>query len=95
MPKGYIIAHITVEDAESYKKYAEGATPAQKKHGARVLARGGRSEALEGTYRPRNVILEFDTYEQARDYYNSPEYQAARVHRVGKSSGDFLLLEGV
>lgn len=94
MTKAYLVAHITIHDEASYKEYAAQATVAQQIYGARVLARGGRSEGLEGQYRPRNVILEFDSYEAALKYYHSPEYQAARNHRVGKSDGDFIIVEG-
>ena len=94
MPKGYIIARVTVEDAERYAEYAKGSSAAMQKYGARVLVRGGRCEALEGEARPRNVVIEFESYEQARAYYHSPEYQAAREHRVGVSQGEFLLVEG-
>jgi uncharacterized protein (DUF1330 family) len=95
MPKGYLVAHITVHDMERYQYYAQASAQAQKLHGARVLARGGAYEALEGAARPRNVILEFDSYEQARRYYHSPEYQAARQHRLGAAEGEFVLIEGV
>jgi uncharacterized protein (DUF1330 family) len=94
MPKGYIIARVTVEDAERYAEYAKGSGAAMQKFGARVLVRGGRYEALEGEARPRNVVIEFDSYDQARAYFHSPEYQAAREHRVGVSQGEFLLVEG-
>ena len=94
MPKGYIIARVTVDDNDAYMRYAQGALIAMKKYGARVLARGGRFEALDGEARPRNVILEFESYDQAKAYFNSPEYQAARAHRVGKSVGEFVLVEG-
>ena len=94
MPKGYIIARVTVEDNDAYMRYAQGALIAMKKYGARVLARGGKCEALDGEARPRNVILEFESYDQAKAYFNSPEYQAAREHRVGKSIGEFVLVEG-
>lgn len=95
MPKGYLIAHVSVDDPESYTRYAQAATEAQKLYGARVLARGGRSEGLEGNYKARNVILEFDSYEAALNYYHSPQYQAARQHRIGKADGDFIVIEGV
>jgi uncharacterized protein (DUF1330 family) len=42
MPKGYIIARVTVEDAERYAEYAKGSGPAMQKFGARALVRGGR-----------------------------------------------------
>ncbi|MBX9760157.1 MAG: DUF1330 domain-containing protein [Beijerinckiaceae bacterium] len=94
MAKGYIIARVTVDDNDAYMRYAQGALIAMKKYGARVLARGGKCEALDGEARPRNVILEFESYDQAKAYFNSPEYQAARAHRVGKSVGEFVLVEG-
>ena len=94
MPKGYIIARVTVDDNDAYMRYAQGASVAMKKYGARILARGGKYEALDGEARPRNVILEFESYDQAKAYFESPEYQAARAHRMGKSIGEFVLVEG-
>ena len=94
MPKGYIIARVTVEDSERYAEYAKGSGAAAQKHGARALVRGGRFEALEGDARARNVVLEFDSYDAARAYYYSPEYQAAREHRLGAAQADILLVEG-
>ena len=66
MPKGYIIARVSVDDPDTYALYAKGAFAAMQKYGARILARGGRSEALEGEARARNVILEFESYDQAK-----------------------------
>ena len=94
MPKGYIIARVTVDDNDAYMRYAQAASVAMKKYGARILARGGKYEPLDGVARPRNVILEFESYDQAKAYFNSPEYQAAREHRVGGSTGEFVLVEG-
>ena len=94
MPKGYIIARVTVEDNERYAEYARAAAKAQQLHGAKVLVRAGRHEALEGSARPRNVILEFQSYEAARAYYHSPEYQAAREHRLGAAQADIMVIEG-
>lgn len=94
MAKGYIIARVTVDDNDAYMRYAQAAAVAMKKYGARILARGGKYEALDGEARPRNVILEFESYDKAKAYFNSPEYQAARAHRLGKSIGEFVLVEG-
>ncbi len=95
MPKGYIIARVTVDDPEGYKPYMEAAAAAQKLYGARPLARGGRFEPLEGEARARNVILEFPSYEAAKTYYYSPEYQAAVASRRPISTAELVLVEGV
>jgi len=94
MPKAYWIAHVTVTDPDPYALYAKGATEAFEKHGARVLARGGEIVALEGQSSPRNVIIEFESMKAARACYDSPEYQAARNHRIGAGEAQIMLLEG-
>jgi uncharacterized protein (DUF1330 family) len=95
MPKGYLIARVDIKDPVAYARYAEGAAIAIKKYGAKPLARGGKHEALEGPARARNVVLEFESLDAARDYYNSPEYQAAKAHREGAAEAEFVLVEGV
>ncbi len=94
MAKGYIIVRVDVSDPEAYGRYAKATAVAVEKFGAKPLARGGRYEALEGPSRSRNVIMEFESYEQAKAYYHSDEYQAAREHRLGAAEGEFVVVEG-
>ena len=95
MTKGYVIARVTVNDPDAYQRYADLARVAMERHGAKILARGGRYAALEGEARPRNVILEFQSYEAALAYWNSPDYQAARAHRLGAADIELCVVEGV
>lgn len=95
MSKGYVIARVDVSDPEAYARYAAAATKAIANHGGRALVRGGRFEAPEGQARARNVVLEFESYEAARAYYHSAEYQAAKAHREGAAEAEFVLVEGV
>ena len=95
MPKGYVIARVDVTDPEAYARYAAEATKVIAARGGRPLARGGRSEALEGKARARNVVLEFDSYDAARAYFHSAEYQAARALRKGAAEIEMVLVEGV
>jgi uncharacterized protein (DUF1330 family) len=95
MPKAYWIAHLDVHDPETYKRYIETATPAYARHGAKFLARGGRTDTPEGPARARNVIIEFASMEDAIACYHSPEYIMARAFRQKASTGEFILVEGV
>ena len=94
MPKGYVISRVDILDPEAYARYAAAATKAIADHGGRPLARGGKYEALEGPARARNVILEFASYEAARAYYHSEQYQAARALRDGAAHMEMVLVEG-
>jgi uncharacterized protein (DUF1330 family) len=95
MSKGYIISRVDVVDPEAYALYAAAATKAIADHGGRPLARGGRSEALEGPARARNAILEFADYDTARRYYHSQQYQMAKTMRAGAAQIEMVLVEGV
>ena len=95
MPKAYWIARVTVTDPEQYQHYANAAPEAFKKYGAVILARGGKSQQVEGQGRARNVVIEFPSLQSALDCYNSAEYQAARAKRQNAGVADIVLVEGV
>lgn len=95
MPKAYWIAHVTVTDPEQYKVYADAAPIAFAKYNARILARGGRFEQLEGDGHPRNVVIEFDSMDDALACYHSDEYQAAKANRKEAGLAQILIVEGV
>ena len=94
MPKGYWVAHVDIDDAETYETYkaANGAVFAE--YGARFLVRGGPRETREGTARARTVVIEFPSYQAALECYNSPGYQAAKALRDPVSTGDLVIVEG-
>ncbi len=94
MPKGYIIALVTVTDPEAYKLYQQAGGPVFASHGAKFLVRGGTQTTVEGDMRPRSVILEFPSLQAATDCYNSPEYQAAIALRINASAADICIIEG-
>ena len=94
MPKGYWIARVDVHDPETYKSYVATAKPAFERYEAKFLARGGKTEVLEGAARARNVIIEFPSLQHAHDCYHSPEYTAARAFRDKAGQGEFILVEG-
>ena len=94
MPKGYWIAHVDVDDMETYKKYIEANAAPFAEYGARFLVRGGEGEQPEGKSRARTVVIEFDSYETALACDNSPGYQAAKALRDPVSTGDLSILPG-
>ena len=95
MSKGYWIARIDVHNPESYPDYVEAAKPAFERFRAKILARGGQANAIEGPGRARNVVLEFPSFQAAVDCYNSPEYQLAVKIRQQHADGEIVLVEGV
>jgi uncharacterized protein (DUF1330 family) len=92
----YAIAQGRVDDHDKFEKYVELAIPTLETHGARVLALDETPLEIEGHAEfPRTVILEFDTADAFQSWYDSPEYQAARKHRIAASVGTFILVAGL
>ncbi|MEE5150156.1 DUF1330 domain-containing protein [Pseudomonas alliivorans] len=94
--KAYWIAQVDVTDSQQYIEYTQRAPAAFALFGGKFMARGGRSEALEGRATPqRTVVIEFESYEQAIACYRSPEYQEAMSHRKGASKAEIVIVEGM
>jgi len=93
----YVIADVRVSDPEQYQQYAALTPAAIAAGGGRFLVRGGRVETLEGNWKPqRLVVLEFDTYAQARAFYDSAQYRAAAAKRAGATEYfNMVVVDGV
>ena len=88
----YWMAHATINDPVEYKKYTDLVPEIVKKHGGRVLARGGRYKINEGApqfhSRHRHIVIEFPTFEDAVACFESPEYQKAAEFRRRNGVGE-------
>ena len=97
MPKAYWIVHVEVTDAETYPQYVAkvGEAFAAYKYRPKFLVRGGRCESPEGAVKPRHVLVEFESYDDAVECYCGEGYQAAAKLRQQFGASDFVIVEGV
>ena len=95
--KGYIVAEVKSDQPEALAAYRAASTAAVAQYGGRFIVRGGASEVLEGKWSPpqRMIVVEFDSVEQAKNFYHSPEYQAARQLRENLADMNMLVISGV
>lgn len=91
---GYLIVDARSSSPEAMARYRDLAQTAVEKFGGCYRVRGGAYEVLEGEWRPdRLVVVEFESMEKARAFYDSPEYAEARQARAGVSDFQMLLVE--
>ena len=97
MPKAYVIVDMDVTDPDRYAaEYVPLSGPSVEAAGGRYIARGGATEVLEGDRQPhRTVLIEFDSVEAAKTWYESPAYRIARAAREGAAVGSLIVVEGV
>lgn len=94
MSKTYIVASINVADPDRYEAYKNASEKVTKESGGRLLVSGGRTEAIEGSFHNRIVIIEFESIEAAREA--AAGYSTLRGTR-GNSAPDYdsVIVEGV
>lgn len=90
----YLVAQVEVEDFDKFfTTYGQTVLPMLMDRGAEVLVGGGPHTQLEGEWDYNHtVIVKFESQEAALDFYNSPEYVAARPLRFAATSANNLIL---
>ena len=91
----YLVSDVTVRNAEAFETYRSRAAEAIAKYCGRYLARGGEVQVREGVWNPRNiVIVEFQSMQQARAWYQSPEYASALEVRDIALERNLIFVDG-
>ncbi|HEX2997932.1 MAG TPA: DUF1330 domain-containing protein [Anaerolineales bacterium] len=92
----YVIVDIDVTDPVRYEEYKRLAAPTVELYGGKYIARGGKTEILEGDWSPhRLVILQFESSDQAKKWLYSNEYSGPRELRHQTAVSNMVLVEGV
>ena len=92
----YVIVDIDVHDPVGYEEYKKLAPAAVELYGGKYIARGGKTETLEGDWLPKRiVVLQFESAERAKAWINSPEYSEARALRHKYAFSKAIVVEGV
>jgi uncharacterized protein (DUF1330 family) len=92
----YLIVETDITDPEQYEQYKAASPSAVAAGGGRFIVRGGELAVLEGDWNPtRLVVLEFESLEAAKAFYESPEYQSAIKLREGAAHLKMVAVEGI
>ena len=95
MNKGYIVCvYENINDNEALKNYAAKARTAVEKYNGKFLIRGGKNIVTEGKNFIRTVVIEFDSFEKTKNFFYSPEYQAAHELLEGTVVRNHQIIEG-
>lgn len=92
----YIIVDVKVTDPHTYQGYTKLVPATVEAYGGKFIVRGGKAENLEGDWQPnRVVVLEFESIEQAKAWWNSDEYREPKALRQSASHAQMIVVEGV
>ncbi|MCW2654608.1 MAG: hypothetical protein JWR32_5584 [Mycobacterium sp.] len=95
MPKGYVILTEAITDPEGMAAYARAAGGAMVNGGVTVLSVDRSPHVLEGAWHgDQTVVLEFESVDAARAWYESDEYQNAAKLRQAAADCNAVILAG-
>lgn len=99
----FVISEITVTKDDAYQRNRKAVKPVIEACGGTYVVRAGAKFATEnptsgfidtmGGWNPdRMIVVHFDTIEQVRECFSSPEYEAAYALREDGASGRALVV---
>ena len=92
----YLIGDVVVNDPTVYEQYRAQVPALIRKHGGEYLVRGGALEVIEGSWKPRRlVVLRFPDRAAAQAFLNDPEYRPLKELRHRAARTDLVLVAGV
>jgi uncharacterized protein (DUF1330 family) len=91
----YVIVEIDITDPVGYEEYKKRANATVHKYGGKYIARGGKTEVLEGDWNPKRiVILHFESMDRAKEWLNCGEYREPRKLRHKTAKTNMIVVEG-
>jgi uncharacterized protein (DUF1330 family) len=93
-PAYVIFIRERTRDAAELKTYTPKAAASLDGHPVTMLAAYGRQEVLEGPQAEGVVVVRFPSFAEAKAWYDSPAYRAAREHRFKGADYRAILVEG-
>lgn len=91
---GYLIFEIEVTDPVAYQHYRDVAGPVMRAAGGSFVLASERIETLEGGWAPPSIsVVRFESFETARRFYHSNEYQALLDLRLVASRARGILVD--
>jgi uncharacterized protein (DUF1330 family) len=96
VPPAYVISEVDVlKDLTTLQKYGATVTETLAPFNHHFIVRGGKTQALEDEPPKGIVMIAFDSAEKAREWYDSPAYEAIKPIRQSSTKSRIFIAEGV
>ena len=92
----FLFDNLEVTDPEKLEAYKSRVGPVVEKFGGRYRVMGGPAAAHEGDWQPSYpVMIEFESAERAREWYDSDDYRDLKALRQSAVRCNGVLIEGL
>lgn len=94
MLPGYVVAEVDVTDPAQFKEYADKTPGTLAPFNGHILIRGGKNLSVEGDAPKRFVVIQFESFEKAKAWEDSPAYEAIKPIRHNSAKSRVFIIEG-
>jgi len=94
MPAYVIFIRKHTRNPDELEIYSQKAPASLADRPVKVNALYGRHEVIEGEQVEGAAILEFPSFDEAKQWYDSPAYREARQHRLRGADYIGIIVEG-
>jgi uncharacterized protein (DUF1330 family) len=95
VPKGYVILTEAIRDRAGIDACGAASMTSLLEHGTRVLVADENVEVLEGEWHGnRTVVVEYESVEKAREWYESASYRGALPIRQAAGDCNVVIASG-
>ena len=93
----YVIGQLNMRDPSWVEKYRATVPGIVSRHNGKYLVRGGKMEKVEGSAPLPStiVVMEFPSLDDARAFYDDPEYGPYIKLRQAGSDLEMVIVEGL
>lgn len=83
-----------IKDQEAFGAYQRIAEPTIKKYGGKTVFVSSGVDPGDGDWSPMGIsMVQFESSDQARKWYNSPEYQAVIGQRLASTDSNTVFID--
>ena len=92
----YVVGTVyDITDPASFEEYRQQVGPTIEKYGGKVVMVSEKVEVGDGSWSPIGIIVvEFQSIERVKQWYNSPEYIAAKPKRLKAGNTGVIFADG-
>jgi uncharacterized protein (DUF1330 family) len=95
-PPGYLIAEVEVTDTAALQDYGKKIAETLAPFNHHYIVSTSKIQGLEGEApKDRVVVIEFDSVQKAREWYDSPAYAAIKRIRQNAAKSRIFIVEGI